>query len=346
MKNRRTLGRGFTLIELLVVVSIILLLIAILLPSLKTAREHARRAVCLANLKGIALSSMTYATSDQHENPIPIHPLTFDAPIDYGTYDWGGKSGRGEPVAGTDDLSSAWGTSLGRGPGSRPLNRVVFKNDPTDFRNDPGDGNANWRGDTTADLPLFRCPSDRGYTGHHLRPWIESGLSSYDHYGTSYAANGLWCSGHLPSWSGYRSWSPIFHPTSRVPNPANTLLYMENAGRFGYHLNYTSDQQSECATNADGPYFSTSDDHSVIGGWHKRDFRFSAAFVDGHADTVVMNGHTSPAPRVSGIADAHPLYECHVIRGPGWQIDILPSAPTTMPFPEHSFAVVPPNLIH
>ena len=44
---------GFTLIELLVVVSVLAMLIAILLPSLRQAREAAKRVACAANLREI-----------------------------------------------------------------------------------------------------------------------------------------------------------------------------------------------------------------------------------------------------------------------------------------------------
>ena len=59
MKNRER--RGFTLIELLVVIAIIAILAAILFPVFSKAREKARQASCLSNVKQMSLGAMMYA---------------------------------------------------------------------------------------------------------------------------------------------------------------------------------------------------------------------------------------------------------------------------------------------
>jgi prepilin-type N-terminal cleavage/methylation domain-containing protein/prepilin-type processing-associated H-X9-DG protein len=70
--------RGFTLIELLVVIAIIAILAAILFPVFAQAREKARQALCLSNLKQIASAMHMY--SQDFDERIPS--LTVDAPGD------------------------------------------------------------------------------------------------------------------------------------------------------------------------------------------------------------------------------------------------------------------------
>ena len=70
--NDRT-RRGFTLIELLVVIAIIALLITLLMPSLRQAKELARQAACLVNVRNQGIAVIYYVEDNEDYLPARRH---------------------------------------------------------------------------------------------------------------------------------------------------------------------------------------------------------------------------------------------------------------------------------
>jgi len=69
---RKHCKKGFTLIELLVVIAIIAILAAILFPGFARARENARRASCMSNLKQMGLAAMMYVQDYDDHYPLGL----------------------------------------------------------------------------------------------------------------------------------------------------------------------------------------------------------------------------------------------------------------------------------
>ena len=95
--------RAFTLIELLVVIAIIAVLMSILMPSLRAAKEQALRANCTANLRDIGRALYMYA--DTYDSKLPPGSFTGDSGNPWNSY-----------VAYSVDTSKEWGEHITGGP--------------------------------------------------------------------------------------------------------------------------------------------------------------------------------------------------------------------------------------
>lgn len=127
--------KAFTLVELLVVMAIIGILIALLLPALQMAREAARRAHCVNNLKQLGVALHNYHVM---ANRLPPGRLVI-------------------PVEGRGRCFSAYAHLLPYLEASALFRRIDFNANPEDPVNDPV---------LSSTIPFFQCPTDSAMKLH------------------------------------------------------------------------------------------------------------------------------------------------------------------------------------
>src|SRR5258706_14474497 len=76
---------GFTVVELLVVIGIIGILIAILLPALRRAKESANSVACQSNIRQLATAFLLFA--QDHQNELPGNQYDKKNPVEW-RRDW------------------------------------------------------------------------------------------------------------------------------------------------------------------------------------------------------------------------------------------------------------------
>ncbi len=82
-------SRGFTLIELLVVIAIIAILAAMLFPVFARAREKARAAQCMSNLRQLGIALEMYSSDYDELFPFAVDPADAELPEIWDAYpDW------------------------------------------------------------------------------------------------------------------------------------------------------------------------------------------------------------------------------------------------------------------
>lgn len=97
--NTKVTKCGFTLIELLVVIAIIALLLSIIVPGLKKAKDHARKTMCMSGVRQLTVAFGLYQEANDQKFPsAKIDGLSDDQNAITTYSKWGGESGYGARV--------------------------------------------------------------------------------------------------------------------------------------------------------------------------------------------------------------------------------------------------------
>ncbi len=290
MRPNENFRRAFSLIELLVVVAIIGVLIALLMPAMKAARDKGKAVACANNLRQLGVAIHAWM-GDHNGNFIGI----------------------GEPYWAKGGSALHWHDQLGRGGyiGSQ----ISLTKQHVDNRY-PGE-TVNWK------WPLLKCPSEpmwttmtptNYYSGIPYHNYLSEYVnSSYDlnltvinitHCKCSRMGNNSWCSGTYCGQPDDQCCAIAFSkPTRSGVTPANALIVMDNRiyNHINWQLPYCSGYNANgtiLGLDAAGNALPILDDPVYMHAYRHPGLKASGVFLDGHVDGVRPGELTPPAERV------------------------------------------------
>lgn len=197
-------SKGFTLIELLVVIAIIALLLSILLPALRYAKQQATGAVCLGNERSLILAWYTFPQDNDD------------------------KLVGGNPYPGTENYKIAWvqapqndaGTVM-LGAGSEPLatGRLAYEYESIGIKR-----GLLWPYLKT--LKVYHCPGDR-----RIQLPTNSAFRSYSILWTMNGSYGRWYETDPVYDTG-----EVAHKYTQIKNASSKLVFVEDEDDRGWNM--------------------------------------------------------------------------------------------------------------
>ncbi len=246
------LRRGFTLIELLVVIAIISLLIAVLMPGLRQAREQARRAVCASNLSSIATSLLSYQIETNSVPVLPCGTTTFG----WCTWSYGGWTGANAAFwQAYNGGMYFWPTD------QRPISRYLTRGAVT----------------SATQMPVFSCPSDSVELIHLLQQGAGQVLGQFDSYddvGTSFRLNYHW----------YFPYAEYFASLPGCGANPSHVMGAALAQANGLFRRYSERNASRFILLNEEPANFGFFNHKSVIGFHRQFARHNFAFMDRHVE--------------------------------------------------------------